>query len=58
MHYRSDVLAPTPARIGLIIIILYGFAVALFIGYGDETNVFSTLKGSFIAVIVAPAGGE
>lgn len=42
---------------GLIIIILYGFAVALFIGYGTETNIFSTLKGSFIAVIVAPAGG-
>eukprot|EP00420_Gonyaulax_spinifera_P003596 CAMPEP_0197933160 /NCGR_PEP_ID=MMETSP1439-20131203/109702_1 /TAXON_ID=66791 /ORGANISM="Gonyaulax spinifera, Strain CCMP409" /LENGTH=450 /DNA_ID=CAMNT_0043555975 /DNA_START=86 /DNA_END=1438 /DNA_ORIENTATION=- len=42
---------------GLVLIVLFGFAVALFVGYGDETNLFSTLWGSFIAVMVAPAGG-
>jgi len=42
---------------GLIVIVLYGFSVALFIGYGSETNIFSTLKGSIITMIVAPAGG-
>jgi len=41
----------------LLAIILMGFAVAFYLGYGDETNLFSTLRGSFVAVMVAPAGG-
>lgn len=42
---------------GLLFVVLFGFAVALHIGYGDEDNLFSTLHGSFVAVMVAPAGG-
>jgi len=42
---------------GLLFIVLFGFAVAFHIGFGGETDVFSTLGGSFIACIVAPAGG-
>jgi len=41
----------------LVLIVLFGFAVALHISFGDETNLFSTLRGSFLAVMVAPAGG-
>jgi hypothetical protein len=41
----------------LFLIVLFGFAVALHISYGDETNLFSSVGGSFFAVIVAPAGG-
>jgi len=36
---------------------LFGFAVAFHVGFGGETDIFSTLGGSFVAVIVAPAGG-
>lgn len=43
--------------IQLMVIVLFGFAVALYIGYGDETNIFSTIRGAFVAVMVAPAGG-
>lgn len=41
----------------LLIVVLFGFACAFYIGYGGEDDVFSTLFGSFIAIIVAPAGG-
>jgi len=41
----------------LFLLVLFGFAVALHISYGDETNLFSSVGGSFFAVIVAPAGG-
>jgi len=41
----------------LFIIVLMGFALGLYLGYGDETNLFSTLGGSFVAVMVLPAGG-
>jgi len=42
---------------GLLFIVLFGFAVAFYAGFGGETDLFSTLSGSFIACIVAPAGG-
>jgi len=41
----------------LLVIVLMGFALAFHLGYGDETNLFATLSGSFVAVMVAPAGG-
>lgn len=42
---------------GLLFIVLFGFAVAFHAGFGGETDIFSTLRGSFVACIVAPAGG-
>jgi len=42
---------------GLLCIVLFGFAVAFHVGFGGETDIFSSLWGSFVAVIVAPAGG-
>lgn len=42
---------------GLLFVVLFGFAVAFHIAYGDENNLFFTMKGSFVAVMVAPAGG-
>jgi hypothetical protein len=42
---------------GLLFIVVFGFAVAFHISYGGTTDLFSTLLGSFIACIVAPAGG-
>eukprot|EP00927_Polykrikos_kofoidii_P065497 TRINITY_DN61248_c0_g1_i1.p1 TRINITY_DN61248_c0_g1~~TRINITY_DN61248_c0_g1_i1.p1 ORF type:complete len:871 (+),score=212.53 TRINITY_DN61248_c0_g1_i1:79-2613(+) len=42
---------------GLLVIVLFGFACAFFIGYGGEDDIFSTLFGSFVACVVAPAGG-
>lgn len=41
----------------LLFVVLFGFALALFLGWGGERDVFSSLFGSFVAVIVAPAGG-
>lgn len=41
----------------LLIIVLMGFALAFYLGYGDESNLFATIRGSFVAVMVAPAGG-
>lgn len=42
---------------GLLVIVLFGFAAPLYLAYGDETNLFATLWGSFVAVITAPTGG-
>jgi len=42
---------------GIVLIVLFGFAVALHVAYGDENNLFATLRGSLVAVMVAPAGG-
>jgi len=43
---------------GLLFIVLFGFAVAFHIGFGGgESNIFNSLGGSFVACIVAPAGG-
>jgi hypothetical protein len=42
---------------GLLFVVLFGFAVALHIGYGRETDVFSSIRGALVAVLVAPAGG-
>lgn len=42
---------------GLLMLVLFGFAVALHIGFGAVDNVFGTLWGSLVAVIVTPAGG-
>jgi hypothetical protein len=41
----------------LLIIVLIGFALAFHIGYGGEADLFSTVYGSFVATIVASAGG-
>jgi hypothetical protein len=42
---------------GLLGLVLFGFAVAFHMAYGGQTDLFATLRGSFIACIVAPAGG-
>jgi len=42
---------------GLLFLVLFGFAIAFHMGYGGQTDLFATLGGSFIACIVAPAGG-
>lgn len=42
---------------GLLFLVLFGFAVSLHVAYGTEDNIFSTIWGSFVAVIVAPGGG-
>jgi hypothetical protein len=42
---------------GLLFLVLFGFAVAFHMGYGGQTDLFATIGGSFIACIVAPAGG-
>lgn len=41
----------------LLFLVLFGFAVALHIGYGSDENLFGSIWGSLIAVIVAPSGG-
>lgn len=41
----------------LLFVVLFGFAVALHTSYGDESNLFSTIVGSFFAVMVMPGGG-
>lgn len=41
----------------LLFLVLFGFAVALHVGYGADDNLFYSIWGSFIAVVVAPAGG-
>lgn len=42
---------------GLLFLVLFGFALAFHMGYGGQTDLFATIGGSFIACIVAPAGG-
>eukprot|EP00929_Paragymnodinium_shiwhaense_P060340 TRINITY_DN30147_c0_g1_i1.p1 TRINITY_DN30147_c0_g1~~TRINITY_DN30147_c0_g1_i1.p1 ORF type:complete len:839 (-),score=225.99 TRINITY_DN30147_c0_g1_i1:143-2659(-) len=42
---------------GLMVVVLFGFAAAFYIGYGGERDLFSTIMGSFVACIVAPVGG-
>lgn len=41
----------------LLFLVLFGFAVAFYLGYGTDNNIFGTLWGSLVAVICAPAGG-
>jgi hypothetical protein len=41
----------------LLFLVLFGFAAALHLGYGKDDNLFATIWGSLVAVIVAPAGG-
>mmetsp|Transcript_25474 Transcript_25474/g.59309 ORF Transcript_25474/g.59309 Transcript_25474/m.59309 type:complete len:937 (+) Transcript_25474:105-2915(+) len=41
----------------LLLIVLFGFAVAFYLLYGDRGTIFETLKGAYLAVIIAPAGG-
>mmetsp|Transcript_26106 Transcript_26106/g.53687 ORF Transcript_26106/g.53687 Transcript_26106/m.53687 type:complete len:663 (+) Transcript_26106:3-1991(+) len=42
---------------GLLFVVLFGFSMALHIGYGGESDVFSSLWGGLVAVLAAPAGG-
>jgi len=41
----------------LLLLVLFGFAVALHLGYGQEGNAFATIWSSLVATIVAPTGG-
>ncbi|CAE8619310.1 unnamed protein product [Polarella glacialis] len=41
----------------LLIIVLLGFTFAIYIGYGTEKGVFSSIWSIFVLVAVAPAGG-
>uniref|UniRef100_A0A6U6PXZ4 Uncharacterized protein n=1 Tax=Zooxanthella nutricula TaxID=1333877 RepID=A0A6U6PXZ4_9DINO len=41
----------------LLFLVVFGFAVSLHIGFGADDNLFGSIWGSFISVIVAPAGG-
>mmetsp|Transcript_114344 Transcript_114344/g.328487 ORF Transcript_114344/g.328487 Transcript_114344/m.328487 type:complete len:826 (+) Transcript_114344:152-2629(+) len=41
----------------LLFLVLFGFAVALHLGYGADDNYFGSIWGSLVAVIVAPASG-
>lgn len=41
----------------LLSVVLFGFAAAIYIGYGTETGIFSSLWSTFVSVAVAPAGG-
>jgi len=41
----------------LLCLVLFGFALAIYIGYGTQTGLYSTIWGTFVAVAVAPAGG-
>jgi hypothetical protein len=41
----------------LLFVVMTGFAVAFYTAYGGEMDLFATLGGSFIAVMVASAGG-
>lgn len=42
--------------IGLLCVVMYGFAMAFYLGYGAEDNLFSTVVGSMFACAVAPTG--
>lgn len=42
--------------VGLLCVVMYGFAMAFYIGYGGEDNLFSTVSGSMYACVVAPTG--
>lgn len=41
----------------LLSVVLFGFALAIYIGYGTQEGLYSTIWGTFVAVAVAPAGG-
>jgi len=41
----------------LLGVVLVGFTVAFHVAFGGEDDVFSTLRGSFVACVTAPAGG-
>lgn len=41
----------------LLGVVTVGFTVAFHVAFGGEDDVFSTLRGSFVAVVTAPAGG-
>jgi len=38
-------------------VVLFGFAASIYIGYGTESGIFSSLWSTFVAVAVAPVGG-
>eukprot|EP00931_Biecheleriopsis_adriatica_P104881 TRINITY_DN79495_c0_g1_i1.p1 TRINITY_DN79495_c0_g1~~TRINITY_DN79495_c0_g1_i1.p1 ORF type:complete len:855 (-),score=170.25 TRINITY_DN79495_c0_g1_i1:40-2604(-) len=41
----------------LLGVVLLGFAIAIYLSYGTETGIFSSIWSTFIAVAVAPVGG-
>mmetsp|Transcript_39564 Transcript_39564/g.73763 ORF Transcript_39564/g.73763 Transcript_39564/m.73763 type:complete len:839 (-) Transcript_39564:80-2596(-) len=41
----------------LLSVALFGFAVAIYIGFGTEAGVYNSIWSTFVAVAVAPAGG-
>lgn len=41
----------------LLLVIFFGFAVAFFVGFGDSSEVFSTLDGSFLVLFFMLLGG-
>lgn len=42
--------------VGLLCVVMFGFAMAFYLGYGAEDNLFSTLTGAMYACAVAPTG--
>lgn len=41
----------------LLSVALFGFAVAIYIGFGTEAGIYNSIWSTFVAVAVAPAGG-
>ncbi|CAJ1378874.1 unnamed protein product [Effrenium voratum] len=41
----------------LLSVALFGFAVAIYIGFGTEEGIYNSIWSTFVAVAVAPAGG-
>merc|ERR1719456_2190060 len=41
----------------LMLVIFFGFAVAFFVGFGDSSEIFSTLSGSFLVLFFMLLGG-
>eukprot|EP00933_Yihiella_yeosuensis_P081523 TRINITY_DN95141_c0_g1_i1.p1 TRINITY_DN95141_c0_g1~~TRINITY_DN95141_c0_g1_i1.p1 ORF type:complete len:861 (-),score=169.39 TRINITY_DN95141_c0_g1_i1:111-2693(-) len=41
----------------LVIVVLYGFAISIYVSYGTEDGIFSSIWSIFVAVAVAPTGG-
>lgn len=41
----------------LLSVSLFGFAVAIYIGFGTEEGIYNSIWSTFVAVATAPAGG-